>query len=1258
MLDRFFISNHPPYPLLWQQHDPWLVALSVLMSIGASIMALHMTVLARNAQGRNTRQMAMLSGSLALGAGIWAMHFVATLSFELCVQGGFDLWITALSILPSLGSAWVTLNLLMRPKLSPAMLMGGGALVGAGIGAMHYIGMEATSVASLIRYDPWMFLVSIIVAVGLGILALWVRFGLQHRKLADTWQLTALSGIVMGCAIAGMHYTAMAALRFIQAPVDQHHAILGIPEQFSLSMAITATTLALSLMIIVLNANIRYRQMYLRTQRSESRLRALVETAVDGIIMIDSRGIVQSMNSAAERMLGWQSHEVIGRNVSMFMPEPHRSTHDSYLATHLSTGRTHIIGQGREVEAQHKDGHLLPVRLAVGRVETPDAPIFVGFLTDISARRAMESSLKHSEEQFRSLVGNIPGVTFRCRYDASRSMLFVSDAVEALTGWQARDFIGGNVHYANILPPSDAEYMRSEVGSALERQLPYRIDYRLIRRDGQMRWISEIGRGIYDTHGEVQWIDGVMLDITDIKARNVEFEGVVAAIGRSLAVVEFDLSGRVLTANANFLKLTGYQLDEIKGQPHYLFCPPEQHTHSIHDLFWKKLTQGDLDTGEYLRLGKGGRPLWVQASYNPIFDAEGKVFKIMTFATDLSERRSMEQALRDAKERAEQAAAARSNFLANMSHEIRTPMNAIIGFSEALLDTPLDTEQHRQLIIVQQASHAMLRLLNDILDTAKLEKGAVRLETVDFSLRDLCQQILSVLHITADKKNLALQLDYPEIDVNYLQGDPLRLQQILMNLIGNAIKFTEKGHITLRVRNLPGTTTESEVLLLTVEDTGIGIKTDQLDKIFAPFAQADASTTRRFGGTGLGTTISRQLVELMQGHISVQSEYGKGSVFSVRIPLHRGQPPESLAQGKMIALPPLHILAVDDVAENLELLQLTLSRQGHQLTLVSGGEAAVKCCQENHDRFDMILMDLQMPGVDGLEAARRIRQQEKDTGGSLIPIIALSASVLEDDRRNALAAGMNGFADKPLNLTRLNAEMAKLLGISTGIPEHGQSMQSTSDQPQAFDAPNAASVIDWHRARQLWPDEDRLRAALGRFVTENTNLPETLHMLTASMNWGALCAWAHRLNGVSGNLALVTLNAHLVELETAARSSDAVAVQHGIDMILPAWNDLVRSIPATVSNQALSPSSERLSLNPQQAEKLHQWIDQALHLLERGEMPDILLKALAENLSIGRMAAVHEALEIFDFNAAQKHLKNLDAQLASSPEDPCHDDKR
>ena len=1236
MLDRFFASGLARDPLIWQQHDPWLVALSVLLSMGASMVALHMAALARRAHSDAARHLAAGTGALALGGGIWAMHFIGMLAFSVCAKGRFEPWITAVSVLPSVGASWVALRLLARPAPRWDTLVGSGVLVGAGIGAMHYIGMAAADIAPLMRYDPLGFAISIVVAVLLAVVALWVRFGLQRRLRLSAALATVLAGIVMGLAIAGMHYTGMAALRFA-GPVEYLHAPeLSVPGQTSLSLAIAVVTVALSLLVIAINVGLRYRQMLLQSQRSESRLRAVVDTAVDGIVMIDGQGTVQSFNGAAERMLGWTAAEVVGRNIRMLMPEPHQSAHDGYLAAHLATGQARIIGQGREVEALAKDGRHVPIRLAVGRVQLPGTPLFVGFLTDISARRAMETSLRRNEEQLRSLIGNIPGVTFRCRHDADWSMLFVSDAVQALTGWAAQDFTEGRIHFAQLLHADDAAHVGDEVAEAIAGRRSYHIEYRLHHRDGPVRWVSESGRGVPGEDGQIQWIDGVIVDITAFKARNAEFEGTVAAIGRALAVVEFDLTGRVRTANANFLAMTGYALDEVQGRHHRMFCTPEQAADPAYARLWERLAQGEIEAGEYLRLGKGGRAVWIQASYNPIFDAEGRPFKVVKFATDLTQRRAMEQELRDAKERAELAAAARSTFLANMSHEIRTPMNAIIGFTEALLDSPLDTAQRRQLGTVHHAARSMLRLLNDILDTAKLEKGAVDLEIEDFSLRELCEQILASLRIAAGKKGLPLVLDYPEAEPDHLRGDALRLQQVLVNLLGNAIKFTERGQVALRVRYAQGE------LQLDVEDTGIGIEAAQLERIFDPFAQADASTTRRFGGTGLGTTISRQLVELMQGRIGVRSTPGTGTVFSVRLPLPLGQPPEAAVPPPMRALPTLRVLAVDDVPNNLELLQITMARAGHRATLARSGEEAVALCQR--ERFDLVLMDLQMPGVDGLEATRRIRAHEQERQQRPVPIIALSASVLEQDRRNARAAGMDGFAGKPLELPRLYAEIARVLGVRADAVAALPSATARS--------PALSSPIDWERGLRLWTQAPLLCEALERFLSEHQGLPATLQALQDAADWSALAATAHRLRGVAGNLALGPLQVLLGQLEAAARDADAAAVAGWIDAIAPAWDDVVQALRDETAPPAAAPSvasaaSAGLPLDAPSAAQALATIDLAAQALAQGELPEAALQALAELLPALALEPLREAIDAFDFDRAQAYLRTLRAPLAA-----------
>ncbi|WPP46828.1 PAS domain-containing hybrid sensor histidine kinase/response regulator [Pseudomonas sp. AN-1] len=496
----------------------------------------------------------------------------------------------------------------------------------------------------------------------------------------------------------------------------------------------------------------------------------------------------------------------------------------------------------------------------------------------------------------------------------------------------------------------------------------------------------------------------------------------MAAIHRVMAVIEFDLQGRILTANQNFLDLFGCRLEEIRGQPHSIFCPPGvAHSQDYQEL-WERLRRGEHETGEYRRLALDGRELWVQASYHPIFPPAGGPGKVVKFASDISFHREMEAELLEAKERAERAAAARSAFLANMSHEIRTPMNAIIGFTELLLGSRLDDTQRRHLQTVQHSARSLLALLNDILDTAKLERGVVELEAVDFSLRELVERICALLRPNATAKGLTLSLHYAAELGEGFRGDPLRIQQVLLNLLGNAIKFTPQGEVSLHVQ------AEGEQVCLAVRDTGIGIAADRLQKIFEPFAQADASMSRRFGGTGLGTTIARQLVELMGGRIEVHSRPGEGSTFRITLPLPAAQALPRQAVPSLPHLPPLHILVVDDVEQNVELLALGLGRLGHRIGTARDGAQALAALAGG--RFDLVLMDVQMPGVDGLAASRQWRAHEQAHGLPRTPLIALTASVLESDRLAAREAGMDGFAAKPVELERLLDEIVRVTGIA------------------------------------------------------------------------------------------------------------------------------------------------------------------------------------------------------------------------------------
>jgi PAS domain S-box-containing protein len=1238
VLDRFFYTEGTgSNPFLAWGHDPWMVALSVGLAIASSTMAMHMVGLARTAATVFARQAIVFSGALALGGGIWAMHFVGMLAFDLCAQGAFRPGTTALSVLPSVLASLMALSVLARPTIGSRGATAGGAVVGAGIGLMHYLGMSASSLSPVMRYDAAGFTASVVFAVAMSIAALHARLWLQRRRDMPPWLADVVGGTVLGLAIAGMHYISVDALR-LAGPAEPF-LVPGSGTGGYLPLAIAVVTMVLGMLITIASSALRHRRLYRQAMATALHLRAVVDTAADGIVVIDAEGTVQSFNGAAERLLGWRAAEVLGRSAGILVPAPQRGRLEQALRGDLEGGLVRIAGAVHEVQALRKDGSCVDIRLSVGRVEQPDRPVFVGFLVDLTERKALEAERRRGEEQLRSLVGNIPGVAFRCRYQRDWAMLFISDAVEALTGWAAADFTAGRIGFDRLIHPDDAERAWEEVSCAVAAGRPYQLEYRLFARSGALVWVSETGRGMAGAGDAVEWLDGVILDISEAKARNAEFSGVLCALDRAQAVAEFDLQGRLLSANANFLALMGYTLDEVAGQHHSLFCTPEYVHDPAYGDMWDRLVGGELDAGEYQRLGKGGRHVWIQATYNPILDAEGRTTKIVKFATDLSGRRAMEQDLRRAKEHAEQAAQARATFLANMSHEIRTPMNAIIGFTEALLDTALDATQRRHLGIAHQASRSMLRLLNDILDTAKLEKGAVELEAADFSLQDLCEQILASLRIHAAKKGLALEVDYPAGVPQFWRGDGFRVQQILLNLLGNAIKFTHQGRVTLRVRQ------EDGHLVLAVEDTGIGIDPESMARIFDLFSQADASTTRRFGGTGLGTTIARQLAELMGGSIAVQSAVGVGSTFTVRLPLPPAETAASERVLRRVDLPPLRVLAVDDVQANLELLEILLGRAGHTVVCAPGGSAAVEAFASG--RFDLVLMDLQMPDMDGLEATRLLREYERESGHRPTPIVALSASVLEQDRRDARAAGMDGFASKPVEPARLAQEMARVLGLphgaSAGFAVQAALRGAEAPGNEPLPVPPVSPVspvppIDWHRGLQVWSQPSALHRAIDRFMQDAHPLAASLQAAVDGEDWPEVARGAHRLRGAAGNLSLVRLQTAADVLERAARDADAALACSAMQAIAPALESVREALRQQSPAPGAAASAAAGTVDPALLWQAMEAMDQALARSELAEAP---LALLSTGLPAADAARLQETLDRFDFDAARAVLQAL-----------------
>ena len=892
MLNAYFINSYQTLFLLQAQYNPWLVLLSLLVAIFTSCLALQMAGFAREAADGNLKKIALVTGSIAMGGGIWAMHFVGMLAFAICSAVHYALLTTLLSMLPAICAAWFALQILARPSISRVRLWLSGTLVGSGIGLMHYSGMAAMSMAPQLRYDPLWFAASIVVAVLLSTLALWIRFGLDANRLRKGYA-TLLGGCVMGLAIAGMHYFGMAAARFIGTP--QGSGFSSWNDSASLAIGIAVLVLMLGNMVLAGNVLLRYRMLFQKAQANELKLQTIVSTAVDGMITFDAEGRIQSLNPAAEGLFGWLESDIKGRNIRLLIP----SLYKQPAAATLQPAFT----EEQEVVGKRRDGTQFPIRLAIGKGALPSHSLYVGFVTDISERHRMQRELEEREQQFHTLIDNIPGVTFRSEANEPWNKLFISEDIQQLSGWPGVIFMGGGMHIINIVHPNDQQRVRDIIHHALEQHIPYAVEYRIRCMNGTERWVSESARGVFNDENQAIYIDGVILDVT--------------------------------------------------------------------------------------------------------------------------ERKLMEIAMQVAKENAESAAKSKSAFLANMSHEIRTPMNAIIGYTDLLQDFEMDPEPKKMIEIINQSAKGLLGLINDILDTAKLEQGAVELEVLPFSLRDICQQTIDSLRLTTERKGIGLIMDYPETVNDRFLGDAMRIRQVLLNLMSNAVKFTEKGEVSLRVSRLDGD------VELAITDTGIGMNAVAQAKLFKPFSQADASTSRRFGGTGLGTTIAMELVKKMGGRISVESSAGHGSTFTVRIPLTATENGPAVSPVLDDAnLPPLDILVADDVVQNLNLIKILLKKRGHMVTTAMNGKEVLQLWSQ-HD-FDIILMDVQMPIMDGLETCRVIRSSGGDPDKYGIPIIALTASVLPEDREAAMAVGMSGFASKPIDIKQLDQEMKRALQEAYG----------------------------------------------------------------------------------------------------------------------------------------------------------------------------------------------------------------------------------
>ncbi len=601
------------------------------------------------------------------------------------------------------------------------------------------------------------------------------------------------------------------------------------------------------------------------------------------------------------------------------------------------------------------------------------------------------------------------------------------------SGWP---FEGAVIRLAQALPPTFAQPSEAEVADWCQIvQANSPLDALALAFERARRLAAALG----DAHDREQLQQELTRCTTD--AETLKILSLVTTKTKN-AVSIMDAEGVIRWVNNAFVQMTGYPSTEAIGKrlDELLFGPSTDAEAA--SQFRNALANGHEWSGDIMQYRRDGRTFWVESNLIPIHDATGKLTRWIAIDNDITKRHQIEEALRTAKEAAEASSRAKSELLANLSHEIRTPMNAIIGMTDLALATELTPEQREYLETARSSAESLLLLLNDILDLSKIEAGKLELEEVEFHLADLVRDTLKALAVKAYEKGLELNSHVSFQLPQYVRGDPTRLRQILFNLVGNAIKFTDQGEVEVDVAP-EEIGTDYLVLHFSVRDTGIGIPREKRDKIFEAFAQGDASTTRRFGGTGLGLTITAELVRMMHGRIWVDSVVGEGTTFHFTVRLKPGRHrTDTDRSADMAKLRGKHVLVVDDHATNRRILAEILDHWGMITTLAESADAAIKELQRaaQHDEtFDLLLLDGMMPDMDGFELACWLQEHPELKHG---PLILLTSADQTNTATRCRELGIAAHLSKPISASSL---LEVVLATMVGIEPHELATPPSSD---------------------------------------------------------------------------------------------------------------------------------------------------------------------------------------------------------------------
>lgn len=687
-------------------------------------------------------------------------------------------------------------------------------------------------------------------------------------------------------------------------------------------------------------------------------------------------------------------------------------------------------------------GNLSPPLAPEGRDDVGQLGVAFNMMAKAIAERVGE--LTAAKEEAESNEIKLRGITDSANdailmMDNHKKITYWNPAAERIFGYSAEEALGLDLH--NLLVPERFHgdfraafpgFLRSGQGKALGVTL----ERFAIRKDGVE---IEVAMSLSAVWLNDAWHSvGILRDITSSKKMENNLKKLSTAVEHSpVSIVITDQNGIIEYVNPRYCQMTGYSAEEATGR-NQSFLKSGEHSDAYYTAMWQTIQSGGEWRGEFHNRSKDGTLFWESTSISPIRNEAGLITHFVGIKENIGAQKQLQEELaraaehdKQAKDHAEQASRSKSDFLASMSHEIRTPLNAILGMTDLIAETELNSEQGEYLAVVRSAGETLEGLIDDILDLSKIEAGMMTLDLAPFNLNVCIQQLIAMMSVRASQKNLSLTSSLPPEIPDWLVGDSFRLRQILLNLVGNAIKFTERGSVNLKVEQITPTGTEICVKF-SITDTGIGIAVDKLLTIFEAFRQADTTTTRNYGGSGLGLAISRRLIQMMGGEIRVESTPGEGSCFhftccfAAPALLPAPQQPTATLDDKSGGA--MSILIVDDNKDNRTVLQAYFRKTEHRIEIAVNGEEAVAKIRQGD--YKLVFLDMEMPVMDGYTAARMIREWEKETGRKPLPIIALTANALKEDHQRSLDAGCTDHLTKPIHKEKL----LEVVGMYAGEP--------------------------------------------------------------------------------------------------------------------------------------------------------------------------------------------------------------------------------